>query len=134
MKKTAKTATTARPAGPGLPPDVCRDVGEVLARVGDKWSILVIRHLQYGPARFNVLQRDLGGVITHKVLTSTLRGLERDGFVRRTVTPSVPVRVDYELTALGRELLGPIDALAQWALKRREDVKAARAAYDGRED
>lgn len=114
----------------GLPPEVCREVGEILARIGDKWSILVIRHLQYGPARFNGLRRDLGGVITHKVLTSTLRALERDGLVLRTVTATVPARVDYELTALGRELLTPIDALARWALDRRETVKGARTAYD----
>ena len=90
---------------------------------------IVIRHLQHGPARFNTLQRDLGG-ITHKVLTSTLRGLERDGFVLRTVTHTVPTRVDYELTDLGKELLGPIDQLARWALSRRDAVKRARVAYD----
>lgn len=117
----------------GLPPDVCKEVGQVLVHVGDKWSILIFRHLQYGPARFNVLQRDLGG-ITHKVLTTTLRRLERDGFVLRTVTPTVPTRVDYELTALARELLGPIDALASWALNRLETVKAARDAYDQRHE
>ncbi|MFP2956675.1 winged helix-turn-helix transcriptional regulator [Myxococcus sp. 1LA] len=114
-----------------LPPDVCKEVGEVLARVGDKWSILVIRHLREGPVRFNELRRDLGGV-THKVLTSTLRGLERDGFVFRTVTPTVPQRVDYTLTALGQELMEPIDLLATWALRRREAVHRARAAYDAR--
>lgn len=114
----------------GLPPEVCREVGEILARIGDKWSILIIRHLQYGPARFNGLRRDLGGVITHKVLTSTLRGLERDGLVLRTVTATVPARVDYALTDLGRELLGPIDGLARWALERRDAVTTARSAYD----
>ncbi len=103
----------------------------MLARVGDKWSILAIRHLASGPARFSTLRRDLGG-ITHKVLTSTLRGLERDGFVSRAVTHTVPARVDYALTDLGRELLGPIDALATWALARRDAVGAARAAYDAR--
>lgn len=116
-----------------LPPDVCKEVGEVLARVGDKWSILVIRHLREGPVRFNELRRDLGG-ITHKVLTSTLRGLERDGFVSRTVTPTVPPRVDYALTALGQELMEPIDMLATWALRRRDAVQQARAAYDAREE
>lgn len=117
----------------GLPPEVCREVGEVLSRLGDKWTILVIRHLQAGPVRFNGLHRDLGA-ITHKVLASTLRGLERDGFVTRTVTYSIPVRVDYELTALGREVLEPIDMLARWALGRRDAVKAARADYDARTD
>lgn len=116
-----------------LPPDVCKEVGEVLARVGDKWSILVIRHLREGPVRFNELRRDLGG-ITHKVLTSTLRGLDRDGFVSRTVTPTVPPRVDYALTALGQELMEPIDMLATWALRRREAVRQARAAYDAQEE
>ncbi|MBL0699103.1 helix-turn-helix domain-containing protein [Comamonas sp. JC664] len=116
-----------------LPPDVCKEVGEVLARVGDKWSILVIRHLREGPVRFNDLRRDLGG-ITHKVLTSTLRGLERDGFILRTVTPTVPPRVDYALTELGQELMAPIDLLATWALRRRDAVHHARAAYDAREE
>lgn len=115
-----------------LPPDVCREVGEILSAAGNKWSILVIRHLRLGPARFNELRRNLGGTITHKVLTSTVRALERDGYVKRTVTPSVPARVDYELTPLGRDLLGPVDALAHWALDNRVAVKAAREGYDAR--
>jgi DNA-binding HxlR family transcriptional regulator len=112
-----------------LPANVCRDVSEVLARVSDKWSIRILRQLRAEPVRFNELQRVLGG-ITHKMLTQTLRGLERDGLILRHVTPTVPPRVDYELAPLGREALVPIDALAQWALDRRADIQVARDRYD----
>jgi DNA-binding HxlR family transcriptional regulator len=114
-----------------IPPDACRDVAQVLARIGDKWSIMIIRRLEAGPMRFNELHRILDGV-THRVLTATLRGLERDGVVHRTVTPTVPPRVDYALTDLGREALGPINGLARWALDRREMISAARREYDER--
>lgn len=114
-----------------LPADVCRDVGEVLARINDKWSIRILRHLRAEPVRFNELQRVLGGV-THKMLTQTLRGLERDGLIARHVTPTVPPRVDYELTALGRDALAPIDALAQWALDHRTAIHRARHEFDQR--
>jgi len=112
-----------------LPAGVCSDVSEILARVGDKWSIRILRQLRAEAVRFNELQRLLGG-ITHKMLTQTLRGLERDGLVLRHVTATVPPRVDYELTALGREVLAPLDALAQWALDRRALIHAARATFD----
>jgi DNA-binding HxlR family transcriptional regulator len=114
-----------------LPADVCGDVSEVLARVGDKWSIRILRHLRTEPVRFNELQRVLGS-ITHKMLTQTLRGLERDGLVARLVTPTVPPRVDYELTALGRDALAPIDALAEWALNHRAAIHRARHDFDQR--
>jgi DNA-binding HxlR family transcriptional regulator len=106
-------------------------VSEVLARVSDKWSIRILRQLRAGPVRFNELERVLGG-ITHKMLAQTLRGLERDGLIARHVTPTVPPRVDYELTALGREVLVPLDALAQWALDRRAEIHLARHAFDDR--
>jgi DNA-binding HxlR family transcriptional regulator len=112
-----------------LAPDVCRDVSEVLARVSDKWSIRILRQLRIRRQRFNELQRELGGV-THKMLTQTLRGLERDGLIARHVTPTVPPRVDYELTALGRAALVPIDALAQWALEHRAAIHVARDRFD----
>src|SRR4249920_207727 len=82
----------------------CRAVSEVLARVGDKWTVLVVSMLGDGPRRFNELRRALGS-ISQRMLTLTLRGLERDGLVTRTVFPTIPPRVDYELTKLGRSLL-----------------------------
>ena len=82
----------------------------MLARVGDKWSVLVVTRLGDGPLRFNELRRSIGG-ISQRMLTLTLRGLERDGLVTRTVFPTIPPRVDYALTALGRDLLQPVSAL-----------------------
>ncbi|APR75929.1 Transcriptional regulator, HxlR family protein [Minicystis rosea] len=116
-----------------LPHDVCRAVGEILDNVGGKWTILVVRTLSRGPLRFSELRRAVSAV-THKMLTSTLRDLERDGFVRRTVTPTVPPRVDYELTALGHDLMVPVNALATWALTNRTKVHAARRRYDARRE
>jgi len=85
--------------------------------------------LSRGSMRFTELKRSIGS-ISQKVLTTTLRGLERDGYITRKVTPSIPPRVDYELTAVGREVLIPVKALAMWAFSRREDVEAARASFD----
>src|SRR5215831_16544018 len=104
---------------PSLPPNAhegsdCRAVASVLSRVGDKWSVLLIMTLHDGPKRFNELKRMIGG-ISQRMLTLTLRGLERDGLVTRTVFPTIPPRVDYELTALGETLLEPIQGLAEWA-------------------
>jgi DNA-binding HxlR family transcriptional regulator len=107
----------------------CMRVSEVLARVGDKWSILVIGTLGGGPRRFSELKRSIEG-ISQRMLTLTLRGLERDGFVTRTVTPSIPPRVDYELTDLGRSLLDPVRALGEWAVVNRTTVDAARQSFD----
>jgi DNA-binding HxlR family transcriptional regulator len=104
-------------------------VSEVLARVGDKWSILVIGTLGNGPRRFSELKRAIEGV-SQRMLTLTLRGLERDGFVTRTVTPSIPPRVDYALTELGRSLLDPVRALGEWAIANRTTVDAARQSFD----
>lgn len=109
----------------------CPAAREVLSRVGDKWSVLVIALLGAGPKRFSELRRNIEGV-SQRMLTLTLRGLERDGLVRRTVYPTVPPRVDYELTKLGRTLLQPIQALAKWAEKHRTAVQDARARYDER--
>jgi len=108
----------------------CRPVGEILARIGDKWSVLVVTRLGKKSLRFSELRRELHG-ISQKMLTTTLRGLERDGFLTRTVTPSIPPRVDYELTDLGRDLLVPVSALGSWAIRNRERVESARKAYDG---
>jgi DNA-binding HxlR family transcriptional regulator len=114
-----------------LPSEVCRSVGDILGRVGDKWAVMVIVTLADGSQRFNELRRGIG-TVSQKMLTATLRGLERDGYLKRTVTPTIPPRVDYELTQLGRDVLTPLNELAQWALARREQVEAARKAYDER--
>jgi DNA-binding HxlR family transcriptional regulator len=107
----------------------CRAVSGILSRVGDKWSVLVIMRLGEGPRRFNELKRMIGG-ISQRMLTLTLRGLERDGLVRRTVTPTVPPRVDYELTELGHDLRGPVAALGEWAIRHQSCIQAARAHFD----
>src|ERR1700736_5486935 len=91
-------------------PEDCRAVSEVLARVGDKWTVLVVTVLGDGPKRFNELRRALGS-ISQRMLTLTLRGLERDGLVTRTVFPTIPPRVDYALTRLGHSLLEPVIAI-----------------------
>jgi DNA-binding HxlR family transcriptional regulator len=104
-------------------------VREVLDRVGDKWSVLVVVLLGTGSHRFSELHRSIEG-ISQRMLTLTLRGLERDGLVRRTVHASVPPRVDYELSDLGRTLLGPLSALEDWAVTHQPDVVAARERYD----
>jgi len=110
----------------------CRAVSEVLSRVGDKWTVLVVATLGDGPKRFNELRRALGS-ISQRMLTLTLRALERDGLVTRTVFPTVPPRVDYELTELGRSLLDPVSALSLWARKNRPCIEDARKKFDAGE-
>jgi DNA-binding HxlR family transcriptional regulator len=110
-------------------PDECRAISEVLARVGDKWSVLVVSVLGGGPQRFNELRRGLGS-ISQRMLTLTLRGLERDGLVKRTIFPTIPPRVDYELTPLGRSLLDPVTALSAWARSNRPAIEKARQRFD----
>jgi DNA-binding HxlR family transcriptional regulator len=107
----------------------CRTVSETLSRIGDKWSVLVVVHLGEGPVRFSELRRRIGG-ISQKMLTATVRGLERDGYLTRTVTPTIPPRVDYALTDLGRELLAPIRGLEAFARRNQGRIAAARAAFD----
>jgi DNA-binding HxlR family transcriptional regulator len=104
-------------------------IREVLDRVGDKWSTLIVLKLGKGTRRFSELHREVDG-ISQRMLTLTLRALERDGLVSRTVHPTVPPRVDYELTALGRTLLTPITALHEWAVAHRDDIREARARHD----
>lgn len=110
----------------------CRAVSGILSRIGDKWSVLIIMRLGDGPRRFNEIKRMIGG-ISQRMLTLTLRGLERDGLVKRTVTPSIPPRVDYELTDLGRDLLVPVQALGDWAIQHQPCISAARAHFDATE-
>lgn len=109
----------------------CKPVSEILQRIGDKWSVLVVMTLRDGARRFSELRRALPG-ISQRMLTLTLRTLERDGMVHRTVTPSVPPRVDYELTALGRSLQEPVYALGSWAIENLPAIERARADFDAR--
>jgi DNA-binding HxlR family transcriptional regulator len=107
----------------------CRRVSTILSRIGDKWTVLVVRQLGEGPRRFSEIRRALGS-ISQKMLTTTLRGLERDGLVTRTVYPSVPPKVEYALTELGRDLRIPIDALGDWALRNAEAVEESQRRFD----
>src|SRR5215475_5125607 len=109
----------------------CRGVASILSMVGDKWSVFVIMMLDDGPKRFNELKRMIGG-ISQRMLTLTLRGLERDGLVTRTVFPTIPPRVDYELTDLGRGLAKPVQALGEWAKTHQGQIESARTRFDQR--
>src|ERR1700677_308908 len=109
----------------------CVAVREVLNRVGDKWSVLIVQLLADGPKRFSDLRRAIEG-ISQRMLTLTLKGLERDGLVTRTVFPVIPMRVEYELTELGRTLRKPIQALAKWAQENRERIQQSRNRYDSK--
>jgi DNA-binding HxlR family transcriptional regulator len=110
--------------------ETCPAIREVLHRVGDKWSVLIVAYLGDRPMRFSELRRTIEG-ISQRMLTLTLRGLERDGLVTRTVFPEIPPRVDYELTRLGRTLLAPIQGLTEWAEDNRTSIQQARERFDG---
>jgi DNA-binding HxlR family transcriptional regulator len=112
---------------------VCRTISTLLSRIGDKWTVLVVDTLAGGSRRFNELRRDIPSV-SQRMLTLTLRNLERDGLVSRKVTPSIPPRVDYELTELGHSLQRPISALSQWAFDNVETIHAAQAEFDAAHD
>src|ERR1700751_3396260 len=111
----------------------CRGVASILSMVGDKWSVFVIMMLNDGPKRFNELKRMING-ISQGMMTLTLRGRERDGLVTRTVFPTIPPRVDYELTDLGRGLSKPVQALGMWAMEHKDEIEGARARFDRRND
>jgi DNA-binding HxlR family transcriptional regulator len=126
--KSRQEGTALIPGNLHVPED-CRAISEVLSRVGDKWTVLVVDTLGDGPKRFNELRRALGSV-SQRMLTLTLRGLERDGLVTRTVFPTIPPRVDYELTKLGRSLREPVNQLSQWARQNRAAMEHARRRFD----
>lgn len=119
-----------------LDAEQCREalipVADVLALISGKWTILIVGALGRGPLRFSELRRKVEG-ISQKMLSATLRDLERDGFVTRTVTPTVPPRVDYELTAMGRDLHVPLKAVGDWAMANRNRLEQARHAFAERE-
>lgn len=112
---------------------VCRTISTLLQRIGDKWTVLVVATLGEGPRRFNELRREIPSV-SQRMLTLTLRNLERDGLVSRAVTPSIPPRVDYALTGLGHSLLTPVSALTEWALDNVAAIHAAHARFDAEHD
>jgi DNA-binding HxlR family transcriptional regulator len=108
---------------------ICGAMGDILNRIGDKWSVMVVGHLTKKTMRFNELRHSIGG-ISQRMLTLTLRNLERDGLVTRTVYPEIPPRVEYQLTELGRTLTDPLDTLWNWAAAHMHSVNEARANYD----
>jgi DNA-binding HxlR family transcriptional regulator len=112
---------------------VCRTISTLLSRIGDKWTVLVVQTLGSGSKRFNELRREIPSV-SQRMLTLTLRNLERDGLVNRTVTPTIPPRVDYELTELGRSLQKPICGLANWAMENVGAIHEAQARFDTEHD
>ena len=109
----------------------CEHISRMLARMSDKWTILVVRTLGRGPLRFNALRRDVGE-ISQKMLSSTLRDLEENGFVTRTVMPVIPPQVEYALTDLGHDFLVPVYGLAEWVIANSSRIEAARASYAGK--
>ncbi|WMJ70833.1 helix-turn-helix domain-containing protein [Stenotrophomonas sp. 24(2023)] len=110
----------------------CQRVSQVLARVGEKWSVLIIMLLASGPHRFTAIKRAVNG-ISQRMLTLCLRGLERDGLIKRTVHAVMPPHVEYSLTPLGQSLTEPVMALGGWALAHVADIDAAREAFDNAE-
>jgi DNA-binding HxlR family transcriptional regulator len=127
----ADLAGEALPAGSAVPSAAMCRIREILGRIGDKWSLFVIFRLGDGPQRFTTLKRAVDG-ISQRMLTVTLRGLERDGIVSRTMYPVMPPRVDYALTPLGHTLLDAVGALMAWVDEHLAEVDAARDAYDAR--
>ncbi len=109
----------------------CAAMSDVLNRIGDKWSVMVVGILSRGTLRFNELKREINGV-SQRMLTLTLRNLERDGLVTRTIHPEIPPRVEYGLTELGQTLTGPISSLWDWSAANHQAIVAARLAYDDR--
>ena len=107
----------------------CLELGQVLDRIGDKWAVMVVGVLSRGPVRFNAIMRSIAGV-SHRMLTLTLRGLERDGLVKRTVYATVPPKVEYQLSPLGQSLIQPLSVLSDWAAANRAAIEAAREVFD----
>ena len=109
--------------------ETCNAMADILTRIGDKWSVMIVGYLGKKTMRFNELRHTIGG-ISQRMLTLTLRKLERDGLVTRTVFPEIPPRVEYQLTALGQSLLEPIEGLWDWAAQHQGEVQGARRDYD----
>ncbi len=107
----------------------CQAVRPILARIGDKWSVMIVMALRAGPRRFNEIKRAIGS-ISQRMLTLSLRGMERDGLLTRRVYPTTPPRVEYELTPLGHSLRGPVEALGQWAIAHQAEIALAQTRFD----
>ncbi|MEA2649376.1 MAG: hypothetical protein QOG61_1811 [Candidatus Binataceae bacterium] len=122
------TNTAVRAADASNSHEACNAVVETLARIGDKWTVMVVGALSKGSIRYSEIGRRVEG-ISQRMLTLTLKGLEQDGLVTRTMFPTIPPRVDYELTELGRKLIVPLRALAEWARENRPAMLAAREAF-----
>lgn len=120
---------SGRPASNAGPTSECLEIREILNRIGDKWSVQVVGALAEGPRRFADLRRNVAGV-SQRMLTLTLRLLERDGLIVRTVYPTVPPSVEYALTPLGQTLIAPVKALTDWAKHNKAQVRAARERYE----
>ena len=112
-----------------LPEQDCAAIRRILGRIGDKWSLYIVGTLQGGPMRFNEIRRNIEG-LSQRMLTLTLRGLERDGLVTRKVYPTKPPSVEYDLTNLGRTLLEPVNGLVTWVQKSKTAIEQAQAKYD----
>jgi DNA-binding HxlR family transcriptional regulator len=125
------TNTAVRASAALNPHADCKAEVETLARIGDKWTVMVVGALSKGPIRYNEIRRRVEG-ISQRMLTLTLKGLEQDGLVTRTMYPTIPPRVDYELTELGRKLIVPLKALSKWARENRPAMLAAREAFQRR--
>ncbi|WP_075657433.1 helix-turn-helix domain-containing protein [Pseudochrobactrum sp. B5] len=109
--------------------ETCKALGQILDRIGDKWTIMVVGVLSSGPVRFNAMMKTIGGV-SHRMLTLTLRSLERDGLVSRTAYPTIPPKVEYELTEAGRSLIEPLGVLSAWAVAYQPVIEQSRVEYD----
>jgi DNA-binding HxlR family transcriptional regulator len=115
------------------PLDKCRNITPALARLGDKWTVLVIVALREAPRRFNQLKRDIDG-ISQQMLTRTLKALERDGMLTRTILPTNPPQVQYELTPMGRSLSVPLLALGRWVHEHLGEIDVARQVFDDKKE
>src|SRR3981081_1328471 len=125
------TNTAVRAPEASNPQAACKAEVETLTRIGDKWTVMVVGALSKGPIRYNEIHRRVEG-ISQRMLTLTLKGLEQDGMITRTMYPTIPPRVDYELTELGRKLIVPLKALSKWARENRPAMVAAREAFQRR--
>ena len=122
------TNTAVRASAASISHASCKAEVETLARIGDKWTVMVVGALSKGPIRYNEIHRR-GEGISQRMLTLTLKGLEQDGLVTRTMYPTIPPRVDYELTELGCKLIVPLKALSKWARENRPAMLTAREAF-----
>src|ERR1700676_4317233 len=122
------TNTAVRTPEASNPPEACKAVIEPPARIGDKWTVMVVGALSKGPIRYSEIRRRVEG-ISQRMLTLTLKGLEQGGLVTRTMYPTIPPRVDYELTELGRSLFVPLHALYKWSRENRPAMLAARETF-----